>query len=206
MNEIVRTISYTDVGLDTSPVIIFIHGFPFNKMMWKNRMGALVDNFRVIAYDILGLRNANRRDPDLSIDFFVHDLLELMDMLSIDKATLCGLSLGGYVALSAMESYPERFESILVNDINSFGDRDITREDLMRAIEHIRINGVKEYNDENLKILFSSESLAINSDEIAVAWKMIVKSSMQWHFNSIQDNVFPASGLKKRSVGNIVEY
>jgi 3-oxoadipate enol-lactonase len=48
------TISYTDEGLDKSAVIIFIHGFPFNKSMWKQQVEAFKENYRVIAYDVRG--------------------------------------------------------------------------------------------------------------------------------------------------------
>jgi 3-oxoadipate enol-lactonase len=34
------------------PVIIFIHGFPFNKSMWNKQVEALKENYRVIAYDV----------------------------------------------------------------------------------------------------------------------------------------------------------
>ncbi|MFA6400390.1 MAG: alpha/beta hydrolase [Salinivirgaceae bacterium] len=192
-----RVISFTDVGLETSPVIIFIHGFPFNKLMWKKKVETLENDFRIIAYDILGTGTDDRNFTDYSIDFYITELLNLMDMLGIEKATLCGLSLGGYVAQCAIENYPARFVSILISDLNSDGNMFVTREDGKRAIENIRINGVNEFNDENLKMLFSSESLAINFKEIATAWKMIVKSAAQWHFNSIQDNAFPRSGFKK---------
>ena len=35
------TISYNDEGPDDAPVIIFIHGFPFNKSMWRQQVDTL---------------------------------------------------------------------------------------------------------------------------------------------------------------------
>ena len=42
-------VSFSDNGLNGVPVLILIHGFPFNKSMWYNQMTELVDDFRVIS-------------------------------------------------------------------------------------------------------------------------------------------------------------
>ena len=102
------TVSYNDEGPDEAPVIIFIHGFPFNKSMWDMQVEALKDTYRVIAYDIRGHGNSDTGNEDFSIELFVNDLLLLMNTLKLNKTMLCGLSMGGYIALNAIENYPER--------------------------------------------------------------------------------------------------
>ena len=107
-------VSYIDEGVYGSPVIIFIHGFPFNKSMWKMQMEALKDSYRVIAYDVRGHGNSDAGITDFSIDLFVNDLICFMDAMKIDKTMLCGLSMGGYIALNAIENHPERFDALLL--------------------------------------------------------------------------------------------
>lgn len=179
-----RTINYTDYGSEKLPAIIFIHGFPFNKLMWKNQMEAFAGNYRIVAYDILGKVKTEVPFFDFSVKSFVNDLINIMNSLQIDKASVCGLSLGGFVAIKGIESYPDRIESLLISDLNTVGDRHVTKTDGIAAIESIQRKGVDEYNDENLKILFSSESLAINQNEIAMAWEMIIKSASLSHFKT----------------------
>ena len=195
-----RTINYTDYGSEKLPAIIFIHGFPYNKLMWKDQMEVFEGNYRIIAYDILGKLRSDEYSIDFSVKSFVNDLINIMDSLQIDKASVCGLSLGGFVAIKGIESYPDRIESLLISDINSVGDRSITKADGIAAIENIRFKGVNEFNDENLKILFSSESLAINLNEIAMSWEMIVKSASLSNFKTIEvKNSMRRNLIKKRT-------
>ena len=78
-------VSYSDDGKHGSPVIIFIHGFPFNKSMWNLQVESLKDNYRLITYDIRGHGNSNAGHEVFSIDLFVNDLLSLMDALRLTK-------------------------------------------------------------------------------------------------------------------------
>ena len=178
-------ISYTDEGKYGAPVIIFIHGFPFNKSMWNLQVEALKDNYRVIAYDIQGHGNSDTGNEDFTIELFVKDLLSLMDALKIDKTVLCGLSLGGYIALNAIESYPGRFNALILSDTQCIADTPEAKEKRMKAIESIRKSGVEKYADESLKNLFAPESFTIRVEEIAAVREMIVKTSEQSLCNTL---------------------
>jgi 3-oxoadipate enol-lactonase len=179
------TVSYSDEGKNGTPVIIFIHGFPFNKSMWKMQIKALKDNYRVIAYDIRGHGNSDAGDGDFSIELFVKDLLSLLDALKIDKTMLCGLSMGGYIALNAIENYPERFDALILSDTNCISDTSEVKEKRMKAIESIRKSGIEKYADESIKKFFAPESFTTRKKEIDAVWKMIVKTSKQSLCNTL---------------------
>ena len=169
--------SYTDKGPDHAPVIIFIHGFPLNKSMWNKQTEALIDNYRVITYDIRGHGNSETGSEDYSIELFVSDLLGLMDALKIKKAMLCGLSMGGYIALNAILNYPEHFQALLLCDTTCMGDSPEAMENRMNTIESINTFGVKHYASESVKKLFAPESFVTNPNQIAVVKKMITETS-----------------------------
>jgi pimeloyl-ACP methyl ester carboxylesterase len=128
VNEMV--VSYSDLGPDNAPVIIFIHGFPLNKSMWNKQVEVLKDNFRVIAYDIRGHGESDTGNDPFSIDLFVDDLIRFMNALKIHKASLCGLSMGGYIALKAIEDNSERFEALVLCDTTC-------KTDLPKVKEHV---------------------------------------------------------------------
>ena len=111
-----RRVGYRDVGEVNAPAIVMIHGFPFNKSMWNEQMEALRGDCRVVAYDVRGHGESDAGDEAFSIELFVQDLLELMDALNIRKAMLCGLSMGGYIALNAVINYPDRFNALVLSD------------------------------------------------------------------------------------------
>lgn len=171
------TVSYTDKGPDDAPVVIFIHGFPFNKEMWSKQMETLNENFRVIAYDIRGHGNSDSGTDDFSIELFVKDLLSLMDTLEIKKTTLCGLSMGGYIALNAIENHPHRFETLILCDTSCSADSPEAKEKRMKAIKGILENGVEKFADDSIVNFFAQESFISKKDIIAEVREMMVNTS-----------------------------
>lgn len=178
-------ICYIDEGPKDAMVIIFIHGFPFNKLMWNLQLQELKANYRVIAYDIRGYGGSDAGTEDYSIELFAKDLICFMDALRIDKTVLCGLSMGGYIALNAVENYPERFSALILCDTNCIADTSETKEKRMSAIEGIRKNGEIEYVETSIKNLFSPESLSIMEYEITALKEEIVNTSGQTLCNTL---------------------
>ena len=161
------TVTYNDEGPENAPVIIFIHGFPFSKEMWNKQIDELKGKFRVIAYDVRGHGNSWSGTDDFSIELFVKDLLSLMDTLEIEKTALCGLSMGGYIALNAIENHPHRFDSLILCDTSCSADSPEAKEKRMKAIEGIWENGIEKFADDSIKNFFASESFIKKKDVIA---------------------------------------
>ncbi|MFU8844418.1 MAG: alpha/beta fold hydrolase [Bacteroidales bacterium] len=177
-------VSYYDEGADNAPVIILIHGFPFNKSMWKKQIDLLIDNSRVIAYDIRGHGNSDAGNEEFTIDLFVKDLLLLMDALKIDQATLCGLSMGGYIALNAIENHPNCFNALILSDTHCIADTPEVKEKRMKAIRNIQENGVEQFAADMINSLFASESLITKKDEMAMVRTMITNTAVQTLVNT----------------------
>lgn len=178
-------VSYSDEGPAVSPVIIFIHGFPFNKSMWNLQVDSLKDKYRLIRYDIRGHGNSGTGDEDFSIDLFASDLIGLMDALKIDRAILCGLSMGGYIALNAIGKYPERFDGLVLSDTQCIADTPEAKEKRIKTIEAIKHSGVKTYAAESIKNLFAPESLQTKLKETADVKEMILNTSVQSLCNTL---------------------
>jgi len=179
-------VSYTDNSKYGAPVIIFIHGFPFNKSMWNLQVESLLDYYRVITYDIRGFGNSDTGNEDFTIELFVKDLVSLMDALKIDKTFLCGLSMGGYIALNAIENYAGRFNALILSDTHCIADTPEAKEKRMKTIENIRKYGVEKYADESIKLFFALDSIAERVEEIASVREMIVKTSEKSLCNTLR--------------------
>lgn len=174
-----HTISYTDEGPDHTPVIIFIHGFPFNKSMWNKQVEILIENYRIIAYDVRGHGSSSIGTDKFSIEIFVDDLLGLMDALKIEKAMICGLSMGGYIALNAVENFPKRFGALILCDTNCMADTPEAKVKRMISIENIENFGVEYFATESIKNLFAPESFVTNKEKIAAIKEMIIGTSVE---------------------------
>jgi len=151
-------ISYNDTGAGIVP-IIFLHGFPFDKSMWKGQLDALKFSNRVIACDIRGFGKSTGEKTPLSIDLFGEDLVAFMDKLNLDKAIVCGLSMGGYIALNAIKSYPERFEALILCDTQCIADTKEVKENRLKVIDQIKLDGANEFNEKFIKSVFHPDSL-----------------------------------------------
>lgn len=178
-------VSYSDNELDGVPVIIFVHGFPLNKSMWNKQISEFKDDFRVISYDIRGHGNTEVGNADFSIDLFARDLICFMDALKIDKAILCGFSMGGYISLNAIENFPERFSALILSDTSCVADTPEAREKRLRTIDTIKANGMEKYADESIKNLFAPDSIAIKTTEIESVKEMILKTSKLSIYNTL---------------------
>ncbi|MEO6904158.1 MAG: alpha/beta hydrolase [Bacteroidia bacterium] len=159
------TISYNDVGEGIVPVI-FVHGFPFSKSMWKGQLDSLKSSNRVIVFDIRGFGQSTNNKANVSMDFFADDLVAFMDKLNIDKAVICGLSMGGYIALNAISRFPERFAALVLCDTQCIADTTEKKEGRYKTIEQIN-NDVKDvFYDKFIKTVFHADSLTNNMEVV----------------------------------------
>lgn len=154
---------YNDLGEGRTP-IIFLHGFPFDKTMWNEQLKFLKNSYRVIACDIRGFGKSKDEVTPLSMSLFADDLIEFMDKLDIDKAIICGLSMGGFIAFNAVKRFPERFEALILCDTQCVSDTPEIKDKRLRTIADIEVNGVTNFNEQFLKSIFCKESLLRKQD------------------------------------------
>jgi pimeloyl-ACP methyl ester carboxylesterase len=164
--------SYNDVGEGSTPVL-FLHGFPFDKSMWKGQLDSLKTSNRLIACDIRGVGKSIDEKTPLSIDLFSEDLIAFMDKLTIKKAVVCGLSMGGFIALNAIKRFPERFEALILCDTQCIADTTEVKENRHKAIEQINLDGTAAFNEKFIKNVFHPDSLA-NKTELVDNLRSIV--------------------------------
>lgn len=168
--------SYFDEGSPTASPVVFIHGFPFDKSTWMGQLDLLKDEYRVIAYDVRGHGQSDSGTETFTISQFVSDLFLLMDSLEIKKTTLCGLSMGGYIALAASKQEPQRIASLILCDTQCAADTEeakIKRKDTILAVE---ANGLKQYATDSLEKLFSKKSLTENRTVVSSIEETILQT------------------------------
>jgi pimeloyl-ACP methyl ester carboxylesterase len=169
-------LSYDDVGEGSVPVI-FLHGFPFDKTMWHSQVESLKSSHRVIAYDIRGFGKSRDHGTSLSIDQFSEDLIRFMDLLNIDKAVVCGLSMGGYVAMNAQKRAPGRFEALILCDTQCVADTAEGKKKRYQSIDEINAEGVKNFAEGFIQKVFCKESHSSKKDVVNQLKEVIYSTS-----------------------------
>jgi 3-oxoadipate enol-lactonase len=79
--------------------------------MWELQVAALANAWRLVRYDCRGHGNSDVPKGPISIADLGRDLLGLLDHLHIDRAHVCGLSMGGLIAQWFAKHHPERVAS-----------------------------------------------------------------------------------------------
>jgi len=170
-------LSYDDIGEGSIPVI-FLHGYPFDKTMWEVQIDALKATNRLIACDIRGFGKSTDEKSSLSIDLFGDDLIAFMDKLNINKAIICGLSMGGFIALNAYKRFPDRFEALILCDTQCIADTTEVKKKRYKIIDEIAVDGVTNFNEGFIKSVFHKDSL-INKKELVEKLRHVVFSNSQ---------------------------
>ena len=101
-------IAYRVDGRADGPAIVFINSLGTDHRLWTGQVPALDRSHRVIRYESCGHGVSDLPLGPMTIARFGQDLLALLDHLGIERASLCGCSLGGVIALWVSANHPER--------------------------------------------------------------------------------------------------
>jgi len=129
--------------------VVLIHAFPMSSAMWEPQFEAL-KSFRVLAPDLRGFGGSPLAAPWF-IEHAVDDLLETLTSLGVEKAVLVGLSMGGYVALRAVEKNPSRVKGLVLCDTRAEADANENKIKRAAAVDLVRSRGVGAFVEPFLK-------------------------------------------------------
>jgi pimeloyl-ACP methyl ester carboxylesterase len=132
-------------GHKNNKPVIFIHGFPFDHTMWRNQVEFLKQNYYCITYDIRGLGQSGPGDGQYTIEGFADDIFQIMDELKLNKPVLCGLSMGGYIALRAAERDQKLFGGLVLMNTKAAPDDNEGKLKRAEGIKKINAQGIEKF-------------------------------------------------------------
>jgi len=156
-------ISYYENDSPHKPCLVFLHPFPFNKETWLEQLDYFEKDYYVIAPDFRGFGNSSSGYKHPSVDLFAQDIKLLLDSLGVDKAILCGLSLGGYVALNFVKKYPNQVLSLILCDTQCREDTKLEITTRYKTIDDIIAYGLHYFSEVLLPKLVSEHSFKFNN-------------------------------------------
>ena len=109
-------IAYVEAGDPAKPTVILLHGLGGNSGNWLFTIPALAANYHVIAPDQIGFGKSDRLMLKYRVGTYVDFLDKFMSELKIEKASLIGNSLGGWVAAWTAIKYPNRVDKLILAD------------------------------------------------------------------------------------------
>jgi 3-oxoadipate enol-lactonase len=177
MNMKVNGLSVYLYGNQKNQPVIFVHGFPFDHTMWKEQIDELKDKYYCIAYDVRGLGKSVVRDGQFTMEMYVDDLFNIIDKLKLKKPYVCGLSMGGYITLRAVERDQNKFKGLILCDTRSDADNDEGKLKRANVIKQINEDGVEKFVKGFVSGLFADETKDENPDLYISVIKRCQKST-----------------------------
>jgi 3-oxoadipate enol-lactonase len=114
--------AYRERGGGRETALLLIHGFPLDSRLWDAQLAGLSSCARVIAPDLRGSGKSDVPPGPYSVDQYAGDLVGLLDNLSIRRAVVAGLSMGGYIAFALWRRHPELVRALVLADTRAEPD------------------------------------------------------------------------------------
>ncbi|TGN49094.1 alpha/beta fold hydrolase [Paracoccus liaowanqingii] len=104
-----------DAGRHGLP-LLFLHGAVQTRSIWVSQTASLAGSRRIMAVDLRGHGETMQGSRPMTVAQMAADVLSLLDQLQIQKVAVCGVSLGGMVALKLAEQAPDRISSLILSN------------------------------------------------------------------------------------------
>jgi 3-oxoadipate enol-lactonase len=123
-------------------VLLLVHGFPLDHSMWWGQLEGPSKHYRVIAPDLRGFGKSDVTEGTVTMEQFAEDLARLLDGLNIaEPITLCGLSMGGYIAWQFALNHSNRLKRLIVCDTRAVADSKDTAAGREKSAEKVVAEG-----------------------------------------------------------------
>ena len=109
------------VTAGSGPWLVLAHCLGGSMDVWQpHQIDTFAKRFHVLAYDVRGHGQSGLPSGDFTVGDLGDDLARLMDELSVERASVVGLSMGGMLAQCLAIAHPDRVEKLVLADTTSF--------------------------------------------------------------------------------------
>ncbi len=173
--------------------MLMIHGFPFNNLMWVPQYDDLYDMARIIAPDLPGHGSSDPMKGTVTMGLMAQQCADLLESLEIDEPiVVCGLSMGGYVAMELVRQFPRRISGLILTATRAAPDSEEARSGRNAAISKIKQKGLDVFVDEMLPNLFAPQNFDPESEIVAYVREMMMQTSPEGAIAALR-------GMKERA-------
>ncbi|MCB5177078.1 3-oxoadipate enol-lactonase [Microvirga lenta] len=161
------------LGRAGGPTLVFVNSLGSDFRIWQEVVPAFLDRFQVVLYDKRGHGLSDAPPAPYTMDDHVDDLLALLDILGIGRASLVGLSVGGMIAQRMAVRVPDRVQSLTLCCTAAKIGTSETWVDRIAAVEK---NGLESIVGNVLERWFTAEFRRSRADECAGWRNMLVRT------------------------------
>jgi pimeloyl-ACP methyl ester carboxylesterase len=178
MEQTINGISLAFDDMGAGPAVLLIHGFPLGRQMWRPQVESLVAaGYRCITPDLRGFGGSEPGSKAVTMKTYADDCIALLDHLGVEKAVVCGMSMGGYVLLNLMERYPERLAAACLIVTRSNADDEATRDRRSAMADEAAQGSVQIISDIFKAILFTEQTMRNRIDLVKLVGEWMQQHS-----------------------------
>jgi pimeloyl-ACP methyl ester carboxylesterase len=109
-----RNVNYVEMGPGDGKALLFVHGLSGSWPNWLENIPYFGREHRVIAMDLPGFGDSPMPDWELSVEAFGQFIFDFCDALGVERSTIVGNSMGGFIAAETAVQEPGRFEKLVL--------------------------------------------------------------------------------------------
>ena len=140
-------IGYSEAGDGGATPLVFLHGVGSDKSVWRPQLDHFSGERRAIAFDYPGYGDSDPAADGTTRETYAEAILSAMSELQVPRAHVCGLSLGGVVAIAMHARAADRCASLILADTfavhpegRAIYDRSIAASGDLRAMAEARVD------------------------------------------------------------------
>lgn len=161
----------------TGPPLLLVHGFPLDHRMWQAQIDGFKSTHRVIAPDLRGFGGSDVTEGTVPMERIADDLAALLDALEVSEpVTLCGLSMGGYIAWQFFQRHRPRLSRLILCDTKAAADTPEARQSRLETAARVLEEG-PDFLAENMPPkLFAQQTIETRPDIVEGVQSVIRKT------------------------------
>jgi 3-oxoadipate enol-lactonase len=127
--------------------LLLVHAWPVDSSMWEGQLSALARDAHILAPSLPGFGGTPAVGDVLTMDAAADFLAGELDRAGVDRAVVCGLSIGGYVSFSMWRRHRNRIAGLVLADTRAEPDDDAGKERRRAIAQKARTEGSQAIAD-----------------------------------------------------------
>ncbi len=153
--------------------VLFIHGFPLSRELWRPMIEPMSDRFTLIMPDLRGMGDSEAT-CDASMADYSDDLAALLEVIGEKRpAAVVGLSMGGYVAFEFYRRHRDRVRALVLADTRAEADTPESAKTRLETAEKVMREGSGVVADAMAAKLFARSA----SPALVEEWRAIMTAT-----------------------------
>lgn len=175
-----KSINKNEISFDgKKPIILLIHGFPFDHKMYESVSLKIASVCDVIAPDLIGFGKQENSEDQTSIrtmSDFADQIEMILQYLGVQRPIiLCGLSMGGYISMEFVRHYSSRLAGLILCDTKTIPDSAEAASNRLKLADSISSEKLPAIADQMISNLLCEETFAKSPQVVDFLRKMILR-------------------------------